>query len=46
MTFIIKDIYNFLLEKTDDGIFFYELREFNKQLIVLNKKLERLKKFL
>ncbi len=45
MTFIIKDIYNFLLEKTDDGIFFYELREFNKQLIVLNKKLERLKSF-
>ena len=46
MTFIIKDIYYYLLEKTDDGIYFYQLREYNRNLIVLDKKLERLKKFL
>ena len=46
MTFIIKDIYYYLLEKTDDGIYFYQLREYNRKLIVLDKKLERLKKFL
>ena len=46
MTFIIKDIYYYLFEKTDDGIYFYQLRQYNRNLIILDKKLERLKKFL
>lgn len=46
MTFILKELVNYIFQKTDDGTYFYIIREANIELNLLGEKIKKLKLYL
>ena len=45
MIFIFKELFAFIFQKTQDGTFYYVIREGYKELNMLGEKIKRLKLF-